>query len=77
MELLYQGIYDLLDMLPSLPSLPDLTDATQFMIEFITSVSYFIPLEHLLLQILLSVSISNFHFIYSLALKIWNAIPFV
>ena len=73
---MYDAIYDLIDKIPSLPTLPDLTQVKLFLIQFINNASYFVPLPTLLIIFGLTLAVNNFAFLWKLATKIWELLPF-
>jgi len=72
---MYQFLYEFIDMLPSLPSLPQIEVIKNFLLEMIDTVSYFLPMNHLLLIYGLYIGIINFNFFYKVITKVWESIP--
>ncbi len=74
--MLDSAIYDFIDLFPELPSLPDMEVYQQFIIELIQSVSYFFPIHHFIIQMLLILAVTHFTFIAKAVVKIWEMLPF-
>lgn len=72
---MYQFLYEFIDQLPSLPSLPQIEEIKAFLLELIDTVSYFLPMQHLLLIFGLYIAIINFNFFYKVITKVWESIP--